>query len=923
MARTGLVGRHQECRRIDALLDSARQGGGEALILRGEPGIGKTALLDYAVGEAADLRALRTCGYESESEIPFAGLADLLHPVISHVGSLPVPQRAALVGTLAIGPAAPAGRFTVCVATLGLLSAAAEERPLLIVVDDAHWLDPSSAQAIRFTARRLRAEGIALLIATRPTDAGRRDDAGIAELEISGLGFEPARVLMTRHSPRRLTDAQMQRLFSLTKGNPLALTEIPGLLNGDTATHALEPLHVGARLEQAFQRRVEGLPYPSRSALVVVAADQSGRLGPVAVALEHLQLGLVALEPAEMAGIVHIDADDVTFQHPLLRSATYHRAPVATRRAAHTALAEAYGRLPGDHAADARAWHLAIATLAPDSVVAGELHDAGVRARHRGAYIEAARAFKRAADLSTDGDDRARRLVAAAKSWQLAGRVDLAQDLLTAALDLTSDPAARAQVQHLRGYVRMWREAPSGVSSLLEREAALVESLDPDRAALMLADAAVPAFMIGDFPRALDVAQRAHAVSRHAGTLAQRVADLTLAVARVTRGDRAGGRSLLESCREWLERGSPLRHPQETIFAVITWMWLEDFATAQQLIARLITECRRDSALGVLPYALGLGAAVDYRTGQWKSGIARAGESVRLADETRQANAYGVFFLAHIQATMGQRGLAERHLQQAEDNARLYGVDCLPIYTWAARGLLALGLGNVDDAITHLERVADLADRQGLVDPTISPWPPDLIEALVRAGRQRDAAQTLDRWLTPAAEAGSRLAAATGARARGLIDGTLDAATHFEEALRIHEDLPCPFERARTLLCYGEVLRRNRRRGDARLRLREALRMFDQLEAAPWIERARAELRATGETARKRVPSTAFELTPQELQIALMVAGGASNTDVAAALFLSAKTVEYHLSKTYRKIGVSSRAALATRLAEASSGLAS
>lgn len=914
MAHSTLVGRQRECRGIDDLLERARRGSGEALILHGEAGMGKSSLLRYAEAGAVGMHVLRTNGYESESEIPFAGLADLLRPLTGHIDGLPEPQRAALLGTLALGPSMRAGRFTICAATLGLLSAAAESQPLLVLVDDAHWLDASSAEAIRFTARRLRADGIALLVATRPTAEGERENAGIPYLEVGGLPFASARALMTQHSQRTPTDEQARRLYRVTGGNPLAMTEMSGLL--DDAASTLEPLPAGAHLEQAFVRRVADLPDATQEALAVAAADPSSALAPVAMALQHMDLGLAALQPAEVAGIVHVEGDDITFQHPLLRSVIYHRAPVAVRCDAHRALAEAYGQLPGDRAADTRAWHLATATLSPDHDVAGELHDTATRARRRGAYVEAARGFERAADLSLDRDDRARLMTAAAKSWQLAGHVNVAGNLLAGALELTSDPIDRAEMQHLRGYVRMWREAPAGVSELLEREAERVVSMDPDRATLMLADAAIPAFMLGAFDRALVAATRAHDVSRRAGTRAQRVADVQLAVARVTCGDRAGGAELLESCRAWLEDGSPLRRPQETIFAAITWMWLEDFTTARRLIDRLIADSRRASALGVLPYALGLASALDYRTGRWRAGIANAGESVRLADETRQANAYGVYFLARIHAAMGQRDLAERHLRQADDHSQRYGIGCLPIYTRAARGLLALGLGNIEEAIVHLEQVAAAAERTGLEDPTVVPWAPDLIEALVRAGRADDAEKVRRRWLVPAADAGSAWAAACAARARGLIDASADAVAHFDLALRSHDGLPCPFDRARTLLSFGEVLRRNRRRGDARVHLREALQIFETLEAGPWVDRARGELRATGATARKRAPSTAYELTPQELQIALMVSEGATNQEAAAALFLSAKTVEYHLSKTYRKTGVSSRGELATLLAD-------
>jgi DNA-binding CsgD family transcriptional regulator len=913
MGTTQLFGRARERARIDGMLDRVRRGGSAALLIRGEPGIGKSALLEHAVTAAAGFLVLRARGYESESEIPFAGLSDILRPIMARLDALPPPQRAALESTLALTPTTPTSNFAVCAATLGILATVAEERPTLVLVDDAHWLDPSSADALRFTARRLHGEGIAMLFAARPTGRDDRSDAGIPTMELEGLDYAAARELLDRRTGRPVNDTVARQLFEVSAGNPLALIEIPTLLSDDDVSRT--PVPAGTTMERVFHRRLEQLPVQAREALTVAAADQSGELTSITVALDQLGLGIAALDPAEQAAVVSVDDGRVAFAHPLLRSTAYHDAPLSSRCAAHRALADAYAGVAGDRAADARAWHLAVATLAPDDDVARTLQDMAERARRRGAYVEAARAFGRAADLTRDPQARGRRLTHAAKAWQLSGRVGRAGQLLDAALEVITDPVARAEIQHLRGYVRMWREAPAGVADLLEREADAVAELDPDRAARMLADAAVPVFMAGDVGTALTIAQRAQDVSRRGSTTSRRVADVVVAVAHATQGDRDAAAPLLADVRAWLDVQPPLHRAQEVIFAAMTAMWLEDHAGAGDLLDRLIRQCRQSSALGVLPYALGLRSALDMRTGRWQQGLASVTESIRLAEETHQANTYGVFFLGHLHATMGAREDAERSLSRADELADAYGIGCMPLYTGAARGLLELGVADIDAALHHLELVHDLQRRMGVVDPVLAPSAGDFAEALVRAGRSDDAMQVVGDLLQPSADAGSRWAGWTVARVCGLRDGTLDATAQFREALALHDQLAWPFERARTAMCFGEVLRRNRRRTEAREQLRAALDCFERLGAEPWAQRTRAELEATGGHADAHRVSASVHLTPQELQVALAVAEGATNAEVAAALFLSAKTIEYHLSKIYRKAGLSSRDQLADLIA--------
>jgi DNA-binding CsgD family transcriptional regulator len=910
MGTHDLFGRDHERGAIDAALSGVRRGGSAALLLRGDAGIGKSALLDYAAAQATDLRVLRTSGYESESEIAFAGLSDIVRPIVDRLRLLPDPQRRALESMLALGPATDGGHFTICTATLGVLAAAAEEGGVVVLVDDAHWLDASSAEALRFTARRLHGEGIAMLLAARPIPGHEHGDAGIPTLQLDGLDDEAATALLERSTGHDIPPDRARQLLEVTAGNPLALTEIPRALDGDLLAPSA-PLPAGATLERVFERRLDALPDQTRAALAVAAADQAGALAPIVLALGRAGLGIAALGPAEQRGVVAVDGERIVFQHPLLRSTAYHRTPLATRCDAHRALADAYASFTGDQAADAAAWHLATATLAPDDDVADVLHETGERAQRRGAYVEAARAMERAATLTVDPTARGRRMTLAAKAWQLAGRLRRSGELLTRALTLTGDPIARAEVQHLRGYVRMWREAPVGVSGHLEHEANAVAAVAPDRAARMLADAAVPPLMTADIEGALAITRQAVRVAGDGRTSTRRAAGTMHAVALTIRGDRRSAAALVDEVADWLTTQSPVRRAQETIFATMTLMWLGDFPGAHGLLDPLIAACRRSSALGVLPFALGLASAIDLRTGRWQQGEARATESVRLAEETHQANIYGVFFLGHLLAAMGRREEVERTLARADELAGRYGVDCIPLYTGAARGLLDLGAGDVDGALGHLRPVREQEDARGVGEPAVLLADGDLAEALARAGHADEAADVIDGRLRPPAEAGSRWAAWTIERVSGLLDGSRAATDHFERAHALHEQLAWPFERARTALCHGEVLRRTGRRAEARVQFRAALATFDQLGAAPWAVRARAELGATGERVTSHRVNAALHLTPQELQVALVVAEGATNAEAAASLFLSTKTIEYHLSKIYRKAGLSSRDQLA------------
>ncbi|HEY8338910.1 MAG TPA: AAA family ATPase, partial [Egibacteraceae bacterium] len=903
-----MLGRQAERQVIDRLLEQALAGRSGVLVLRGEAGVGKSTLLDYALsrarslaGDAGDvasgdgargdpgagspgtptrgLRVIRTQGYESESEIPFAGISDLLRPLLPWLDALPRPQAAALRGAMAIAPASGGDRFTVCAATLSLLAAAAEEQPLLALVDDAQWVDAASLEALLFAARRLEAEGVALLMAVRP-ESDTNVFGGIPTLEVRGLDPEDARALVARSAPT-LSDAAFERLYEQTGGNPMALRELPALLGDPQRRLGLPhegPLPAGSALEEALHKRLSRLPADTQRALVFAAATPTTNFAVVLEALRRHGLDVDAFEPAEREGIVRFAGSEMAFGHPLLRSVSYHRAPLADRVDAHRALAEATVLLPPDEAADARAWHLAAATLTPDESVAAELEAAGMRARNRRAYAAAARCLERAATITPVGTDRARRLLKAAKWWQMAGLVGRAGKLLVEALRYEPPPIMRAEIQHLRGYVQMWRSAPPTAGRLLVDEAARVEALDPGRAALMLADAAIPGFMTGELARALELAERASEVASRSSTTPRLVAAVVLAVALTAQRRRAEALQLLEAWTASLHTVPPLARAQEILLAAMTEIWLERYDEAGRLLDRLFAAAQSAGALGILPYTLAERSELGFRTGSWDQAYADASESIRLAAETSQANAYSLYFAAHIEAARGQEEECRSHARAALDVAAKNGIGCMPTYTGSVLGLLELGLGRTEEAIAELEKVAALAERQQLRDPTLVQWAPDLVEAYVMVGRVEDARRVLER-LRPESDDGEAWAHAATARCEGLIAEGDEAIERFEQALEWHERDAQPFERARTQLCLGERLRRSRSRARAREWLERALETFEDLGAAPWAARAHRELSATGPTARRRDPSTAGQLTPQELQVALTVAAGLTNAE--------------------------------------------
>jgi DNA-binding CsgD family transcriptional regulator len=906
-----LVGRSAERATLERLLADARQGRSGVLLLRGEPGIGKSALLRYIADQAEGFTVVQARGVESEAELAFAGLADLTRPLLGHLPGLPKVQAAALKGALALGPPVAGDRFTIAVATLTMLGAAAERRPLLAVVDDAHWLDAPSAEVIGFVARRLQAEEIVLLVALRDSEPTTLDTSGLTELKVHGLDRTDAEALLRQQQTAPIAAGVAARLARATGGNPLALLEVPALLSPEQLAGTVpleEPLPAGESIARAFLRQVAKLAKLTLTALLVAAASDSGELSLIATAASQLGVDTMALEAAEAAGLVRLSGVGVEFRHPLLRAAVYHGATPKARRAAHHALAVAFQQA-GD--ADRAAWQLATATITADAEVAEALEQTGQRAQARGGYGAAAHALERAAQLSPDPPGRAHRLLGAAEAYWYAGHLDHAIHVLDEALSLTTDPHQRADLHHLKGRIEQLRGDMPAAYELLVSEAEQVATSDPPKAALMLADSVQPCIAIGRIPSALATARRACTLAAHASPVGQAFTTIALGTALVCAGQAHEGYPLVLRSRDVLEREGYSAYSNAMFgLGAATAIWVEDWEQARQVLTQAIKVARAQSAPGMLlPYNLGSLSQLDLRAGRWDEAAAEATEAVRLARETGQRSvlSFDLVCLAYLDAARGKDKSCRANVTEALELASQYDIGSVKVYAASVLGLLELGLGHLDPAITHLARVADLLAPMGLGEPATVQWAPDYVEACIRAGHLEQATKALETFQQQAEATGRTWALATTARCHGLLAESTHAEAAFAEAYQWHTHCPMPFELARTQLCHGQQLRRAKHRAAARDHLRAALATFEQLDARPWADQARAELQATGETAHRRAQPPTRRLTPQEFQVARLVADGRSNRDIAAALFLSPKTVEFHLGSIHRKLNTTSR----------------
>lgn len=909
-----LYGRGEEAARLEEILAQARQGHSAALVVRGEAGIGKSALLAHAAATATGhrTRLLQATGVEAESELPFAGLHLLLHRVTDRIEELPEPQARALRAALGLAPSARADRFLIGLAVLTLLADLAEgEGSLLCLVDDAQWLDQASADALLFAARRLAAEGVVMVFAARDAHAPPFPAQGLPELRLTGLDDEAAGELLAEHAgdlPAYVRD----QIRSESGGNPLALRELPAAQReGHIPAYGyhLSALPSHSRLLRTFADRISALPRATRSLLVVAAAEGTGDLTVTASAASRLGATVTDLEPAERKELLSLDGGRLTFRHPLIRAAAYQSAPVGDRMAAHRALADA---LPCVGNIDRRAWHLAAATTEPDEYVAGILEQTAEHARARGGYAAVAAACERAAQLSPDGTHRARRLALAASAAADAGQNERAAELALRATPHLTDPAVLAQLAQVRAAVAREQGRLDASYSVLLDTATEIAPHAPGTAAFMVYEAMTAAWLSGHRQSIDEISARIAGLDLKTSADALPYLPAAEALARLAAGDPGSGlpplRALFDSLRaERHGHGHTLRER----VSIASWFApLGDLETGNDLAAELDRECREQGALGPLPLVLLMRTRARIFLGRHGCALTGAAEGLRIAQDTGQPHYVGQLsgVLAHLAALDGD----EERCRELAAKGDLRQV--MPGQVWGgiAIGMLELGLGRYEAALRAYEDVAASPSGHTIV---VLYCVPDRVEAAVRAGSGqadsvRESARAFAEW---ADHTGAAWARALAARCRALLAPEAEAGAAYEEALALHTDDGRPFERARTELLFGEWLRRAGRRSEARTPLRSALDTFELLASPPWAERARAELRATGESRARRVGDAEplERLTPQERQVVRLAATGLTNRDIGAQLFLSPRTVGYHLYNAYPKLGVASRGELA------------
>jgi DNA-binding CsgD family transcriptional regulator len=903
-----LYGRELECAAVRDLLDDARAGRSGALVVRGEAGFGKSALLEYAAEYAAGTRVLRGGGVDSEAELPFAALHQILRPGLDHIEELPTPQAEALAGAFGLAPGSGADRFLISIGVLSVLSEVADEGPVLCLVDDAHWLDQPSADALVFAARRLEGEGVAILFAAREGEARSFYAPGIRELHLGALDAGAARAVLEEFVASALAPEVRDKLVAAARGIPLALIELPSLLTAEQLAGEdplPDPLPLSANLQDAFLERVRRLPDAAQSVLRLAAADDD--LAAVTRAASSLGIDASALDAAESAGLVRISAPRILFHHPLVRSAVYEASSFTQRQRAHRALADA---LTNEREPDRRAWHLGAALLEPDAHVADELNRLADRARSRSGYATASRALERSAELTSDDEVRSLRLSRAADDAWLAGRPDRALALLDAAEAeaAATSPRLRAEMVHLRGTIELRCGVPAKALTILAAGAKEVASVDPAKGIEMLVEAGQSASYAGDIDQIGEMGKWAERLVGRGELDETFMVDVLVGIGLVLSGETARGAPIL---REAISLAERFEDPRRLVHAGAAAGYLGLGSVEYEFYERAVAQARTTGAVGSLPYALEFLAQAEVVEGRYVTATSHASEGLRLARETGQGNSvcHLLALLALITAVQGDEEQCRAYAREALERSSARGLGFQSGLAEWALARLDLGMGRPSEAFGRLEAL--VAAGPGASHPFVKVLAtPDLVEAAVGAGRAEGAQVALARLERFTHAASPVWALALVARCRGQLSAGATAERHFEEALRLHAKSDGPFNQARTELVYGEFLRRTGRRQQGRRHLRAALESFERLRAAPWADRARRELRASGERARERDPSTLDQLTAQELQIAELVATGQTNKEIAAQLFLSPRTIDYHLRKIFAKLGISARAEL-------------
>ena len=913
--RTMFVGREHELNQIRGMVDAAGSGAVGVLVISGEPGIGKTELLRMALNDPGDILVLRTRGIELESDLPYAGLENLFRPVAGSLSALPPRQAEALSGALAIGPSVQGDRLAVSAATLRLLTTLAERRPLVVAVDDAQWIDRSSLEALAFTGRRLGAEGIVLLFTIRERDLPSSPLRGFDVLALRGLDKSTARLLVADQTAAApLKPGTIRRLIAETGGNPLALVELPALVQHTDLGPSGEPLPVGDLIEAAFRQTYEDLPDQTQHALVQLAIMESAPLSLLEATLALRGRHLADIEPAESAGLVVDDDGVLAFRHPLVRAVVYHNASASQRRAAHEAAAAQLVSNAPDFL-ERRAWHLIRAGTTTDEELAKQLQNSADEqiAQHR--YAAAAHSYERAAQLSSSSDVAALRLLRAADATRLGGAVEEAAVLLSQAT-ITTNPRIRIEAEYYRSRLEMFRGQSRIGRGRLAALASEVQQSDAAMAAVMLTDVAVVSVDWGDLGLAQESSLRALGLAQSAIPEVLYAVCVVRAFVLVVSGRKAKGHELLQTASTIGTENSGVSRSWSANAAILI-AGLTMFALEQRegkdLVARAVADARESGAFGVLPFRVAQLAWIEFSNGNMNHGLALAHETLLLASETGWDNLtpLGLLTLARIEGVLGRDQECRQHALAGREIAEFTGN--LPYLAYADSALASLEMGRRkwDTALELLESVGRLCMDMGLGETPLLPWRSALAEAYGRQGRMDESRSHIEALAIDIQEWTQPTLSAIVARCRALTEPEAFE-DHIQQAMGWHGRSSNPFEQARTQLCFGEYLRRQGRRSEARSWLEESRRTFQQLGTTDWEHQAATELRATGiRVERIPAPNAAGQLTAQELQVALAVVEGKSNREVAGQLYLSVKTIEYHLGNVYRKLGVGRRSQLA------------
>ena len=912
---TALLGRADECAVLDGLIEAIRRGESRSLVLRGEAGIGKTALLEYLVAAAPDLMVLRAAGVESEMELAYASLHQLCGPLLHRLEPLPGPQRQALEVVFGLSVGAAPDRFLVALAALSLLSEVSEERPVLCVVDDAQWLDQTSALTLAFVARRLLAEPVGLVFATRgPGDQLQH----LPDLDVHGLHDGDARALLSLAVQSRLDEQVRDRIVAETRGNPLALLELPrGLSAAELAGFGTSVVSaLPSRIEESFRRRIAALPEETRRLLLLAAADPLGEPVLVRRAAERQGISADAAVPAAEAGLCEFGVR-VRFRHPLVRAAAYSAGSPDERRRAHAAIAEV---TDAEADPDRRAWHRALASASPDDAVADELDRSAVRARARGGQAAAAAFLERSADLTLDPARRAERTLAAAEASYLAGSGENALRLAGVAARGPRNEFRSVRLDVLRGRVAMVQRRVSDAPPLLLRAAQQLEGFDRHAARDTYRDALSSAFLAGSLAGETGLPEVAAAIRSAAPSadLPSVTDELLDAAALLVDADYVAGAARVRRALAAF-RVATISRVEEVQWLFLACQMAQDVYDDEMwdaLSARTLNLVRETGVLAPLPMA----AAVRYTRDVYAGDLTAAAVYVEEQDRLLEAIG-GKGSPASRMILAAYRG-REREVAQLDEAttrhaiSRGYGIG-LDALHWA-KAVLCNGLGRYDEALAAAQPRAAHPHAMSVYSRILS----ELVEAAARCGRPEAAADALGRLAEMARACGTDWILGVEARVRALVADSGDADELHRQAIEHLRHTGVRSELARARLLYGEWLRREGRRVDARTQLRAAYDEFTSIGMEAFAERARVELAATGEKVRKRTVETRDDLTAQERQVAELARDGFSNPEIGARLFLSRRTVQYHLGKVFGKLGIRSRNELARALAGSRSQLA-